>query len=232
VPIITSLQRGGLKKDRAAIEAQYGSVEKWINAIIVHDIGEDFNVMPADLQNTIREMLEQRHGSVSSENEALLLRASRSMERLTHYRKYSISAFEKITGTKLGMPVFNEDNVAVLDPAYIDLFAEKMGLPPEKRKRMQVFAVAQPNKPNPDGSASVKIIVTQYGRSLTQETPNPDNDYGAEWNSYIYELMMTLDREEEDDFYDLLVKMGDRVQGMGSRIAIQNFTISGYASLP
>jgi hypothetical protein len=229
IPIITSLEKGDLKKDRAAIEAKYGSVEKWINAIIVHDIGEDFNVLPADLQNTIREMIQEKHQSVSMENEALIQRASRSMERLTHYRKYSISAFEKVTGTKLDTLDYNEDGIAVLDHAYINLFATRMNLPPEKCKRMQVFAVRQPPKGRPESAPTTKIIVTQYGRSPTQETPSEENDFGAEWTSYVAELLMTLERGEEEDFYDFLVKMGDRVQGMGSRIAIQDFTIAGYA---
>jgi hypothetical protein len=207
LPLLTSLSKGDLKDKRADIEALYETIEKWIIGILVHDLGEDYAIFPADLRAVLAQKLKDRYGFVSESNRALIDRAARSMERLTHYRKFSPAEFENLAGEPLGQLDFEKRGVIQFTGKVKKLIADKMELRSKHRDHFQLFAVK-------DKKGVPRIIATQFGRS--------DGLYGADWNSYIYCLMETGLREE-NDFYDFMVKLGDRNQGMGSRVAMKKF---------
>ena len=217
--------QSGLKDRRAEIEAQYGSVEKWFCSIIGHDIGEDFNVFPQELVQKLREGLIQKHGYVTEPNEELIQRSARSMERLTHYRKFSFDEAKEITGYDLSRLKLNPGEVVPLDDLK-DVFWAKMGVDNAdqfglvNRKRLQVFATWNEKRNRPE------VIVTRYGRSK-EDTPAEDIRHGPSWTSYI-DTQAISELTGEDDPYDLLAKMGDRVHGIATRIAVIPFSVKSY----
>lgn len=222
LPLVKSLYMGDLKDLRSEIEAKYGSVEKWIIAVIVHDMGEDDGMFPETLEAEIRKRLMAKKGSITESEEYLAQRAGRSMERLTHYRKYKPEEFTTLTGANIENLDFDGKDWADLtqDEALQNFFAKRMRLDQEKQKNLRIFAAKKITEKNGELKESVKIIVTQYGTDKDM-APAPD------WNRYVYQgLLFTAWGEdaEEDDFYDLLVKIGDRNQGAGSRIAITGDT--------
>lgn len=217
--------QSGLKDRRPEIEAQYGSIEKWFCSIIGHDIGEDYNVFPQDLVQRLREGLIQKNGYVTEPNEALIQRAGRSMERLTHYRKFSFDEVENITGYDLSTLNLKPNEKIPLDELQ-DIFWEKMGVDNAdqfglvNRKRLQVFATWNEKRNRPE------VIVTRYGRAR-ETTPEEDVRYGPSWTSYI-DTQAISELTGEDDLYDILAKMGDRVHGIATRIAVIPFSVTSY----
>lgn len=217
LPLITSLKNGELSEKRAEVEAQYGSVEKWICGTIGHDIGEDFNVFPQDLVDELQKRLIAKHGAVSEKNEALVQRAKRSMERLTHYRKFSFENFVKLTGVNLEtLDTDIRPGETIPMEEFKPFFADRTQVLSDNIQNLQVFATWEEDRNEP------RIIVTRYG--MSPESISPENQQlGSDWYLYIMTLLKSGVGAEDDPF-DFLVKMNDRVHGLSTRIAIIPFS--------
>jgi hypothetical protein len=223
LPLMTCLQSGSLKNDRAAIEEKYGSIEKWFLGKIVHDIGEDFNVFPQELIDELRRRVSISQNCAAEEEENLIQRTARSMERLTHYRKFTVEQIEALTGVSLSDLRIRPGQIVPLDKDVADILWDKMNILKYGRENLQLYAKWDDKKQQP------QIILTRYGKS-DLDTPENEKQYGPEWTLYIHKLL-TSGHEKgdgENDFYDALVKMADRVNGLATRIAISGDTMDSY----
>lgn len=223
LPLMTCLKYGPLKEDRAAIEAQYGSIEKWFLGKIVHDIGEDFNVFPKELMEELRTRVSRTQNYVNQDEEDLIQRAAHSMERLTHYRKFSVEQIENLTGKSLHNLPTKPGEVIPLDKEIEDILWNKMNILKHGRENLQLYAKWDEKKGRPI------IILTRYGKSNIN-TPQEEVQFGPEWTLYIHKLIISghPSGDEEQDFYDALVKMADRVNGLATRIAISGDKMDSY----
>ncbi len=216
IPPMTSLQYGPLKEKRARVEAAYGSVEKWFCSILAHDIGEDFNIFPAELKAELFKRLQEKNITLTEEHQACVDRVARSMERLTHYRKFTLDDFKTRTGASLSHADLKNLKKGTIIPlnAQRDFFWEKMNVLAQGRDNLQLYAKWDTKKDRP------LVILTSHGKTR-EDAPEELQKYGPDWNLYLQSIIM-------EDIYDALTKIGDRVQGMASRIAIKDFTAKSY----
>ena len=231
LPTIRAMKEGKLREDLPAIEAMHGSFEQYLCAKIVHDMGEDFNLFYDDLVQKARARVYRNinYGDkpdgpdfeLPEDKEDLIARAGRSMERLTHLRKFDLDEFENLTDGPLGLTgdefdLLKNGQTIDLTSQYGDFFWNKINCFREEdhatSKHMQVFAVwnKKHNKP--------VIEVTQYGRS---------DKLGADWHLYmrvlgkhIYEMMAKLD--------DRVSNLATRFGSMGPEVKITNFDLDGH----
>ncbi len=138
------------------------------------------------------------------------------MERLTHYRKFTIQEVETLTGESLSHMNPQDLKKGKMIPltAQKDFFWHKMDVLDQGRENLQLYAKWDSKKDRPI------VILTNYGKTK-ENVPEPLQKYGPDWNLYVQRIIM-------EDIYDALTKLGDRVQGMSSRIAIKFFTAKGY----
>lgn len=223
LPLMTCLQDGPLKNDRAAIEEKYGSIEKWFLGKIVHDIGEDFNVFPKTLVDELRARLRKSQKTITDTEEKLIQRAARSMERLTHYRKFSFADIQKLTGIDLSKMKVKPGDCIPLENDLCSFFWDKMNVLKHGRDNLQLYAKWDEKKKCPI------VILTRYGKNK-ENAPAEDQQYGPEWILYIDTLIKSATKsgDNEVDFYDAIVKMADRVNGLATRIAISGDTMDNY----
>lgn len=217
LPIILSFESGILKDKWQEIEDKHGVgfIDKWIASVIGHDVGEDGHGLhkdrqiffPETLEAEIRERLLKNRGidllnaPSDSELPPCLSEIVQRIENLTHYRKFSVKDFEKLTDIRLGCGHLEAGQTYEMGPDVTALFCSKMG----RYERAQfynprVFVEAFANS---QGKIVKDVIVTAYGFS---------NYNRVDWNRYARVLM--------DDLITGLVKGGDRINGMGTRIAI------------
>jgi hypothetical protein len=213
LPLITSLTKGDMKDARAAIEKEHGNIEKWFCSILAHDIGEDFGLFAEDLCSELTRRVQEKTNTCPTGQQAgIILNAGQSMERLTHYRKFSEKDIARLTGMNIDLGQLNPGEVRDLSQ-FKDFFWNKMDiLERDGWENLQVYATL-------DKKGKPYIYVTQYGASNPDASVEPR--WGAEWNLYIQSV-------EEGDIYDILTKMGDRMQGVASRIAVEDFDLREY----
>ncbi len=190
------------------IEAEHGSIESMFIAVLVHDLGEDFGLMPQDLEDLIHSRLVRRSDiKPQAHFETIISRAGQSMERLTHDRHYTIAEFQKQFGQNLEIPIPQGDEKRSLNDDIKDMLWEQMDvLPDHGRENFQAFVRIHPKTGQP------RITVTRYSRGT---------EWGAEWNLYMNVVMRMA--------YEALVKFGDSANGMTSRLSIKEFTAFGYS---
>lgn len=209
LPLLKSLNAGML--DIEAIEKEHGDIQKWFCSILTHDIGEDFNMFPEDLARELEQRIIARKRNVSDHDKDMIQHTVKSMEVLTHYRKFSVPEFSELTEAGLDVETLEElahlENGDVIDLSeFKEMLWNKMNVLAEMDAgNLQVFARRD------EGKAPV-IIVTRYGKSR-ETVPRDETHYGAEWNSYILTVL-------QYGIYEAITKMGDRAQGMATRIAL------------
>lgn len=206
IPVINVLKNRKISpEDRAEIERQHGSMERWFCSILAHDLGEDFGLFPEDLQRVLVALLDARNIVITAHHRDVVIHASKSMECLTHYRKFSLQQMQEMIGERFKFPNIKPGEVVPL-PELKNFFWDKMDVLKQGRENLQVFAKWDPKKSDP------VIIITRYG-ATPESAPQDEQEYSVEWNVYIQTLL-------QDDIYDALVKMGDRVTGMATRPGI------------
>lgn len=210
IPVMRIIQ--GLDQDaREAIEDQHGSLERWVCSILAHDMGEDYGFFHEDLVSKIKEKFQDKDKKFQYHHRHIANHAGQSMERLTHYRKFSYYAAQELFGEEIELPDIKPGETVPLDHLK-DLFWAKMDVLEQGRDNLQVFARWN------DKTNAPTIVVTRYGRT-SEDSPYPK--YGAGWNIYIQSIL-------KDDLYDLLTKMGDRVNGVATRLAINARKVDKY----
>ena len=204
LPIMNLIQR--LSPDeRKEIEDMHGSMERWVCAVIAHDLGEDFNMFHEDLTELLKKQLAESGRAVTDHHADIIDHAGKSMECLTHYRKFKYGELAELLGVKLDLPKLKPGEVIPL-PELKDALWDKMNVLDHGRDHLQVFATYHHNRKEP------VITVTRYGGSQ-ESAPEDEQDYRAEWNIYAQCLV-------SEDIYDTLTKLGDRVNGVATRPAM------------
>ena len=210
IPVMRIIQNLD-QEEREKIEDQHGSLERWVCSILAHDMGEDYGFFHEDLVSKIREKFESKGKKFQLHHRQIADHAGKSMECLTHYRKFSYYAAQELFGEEIELPAVKPGETVPLDHLK-DLFWDKMDVLEQGRENLQVYARWN------DKTNAPTIIVTRYGRT-SEDSPYPK--YGAGWNIYIQSIL-------KDDLYDLLTKMGDRVNGVATRLAINARKIDKY----
>ena len=182
--------------------------------VLVHDLGEDFGMMPDDFEAKVRAALKKNLGNnIDDGQEHLIKRAAQNMERMTHDRHYTLPEFIRKFGSEFKERVGEALNILVpktkkpqrLTPEIQNFLWPKMDvLDDHKNSDMQVFVETHKGKP--------RITFTRYGRTEV---------LGACWHLYTCVV-------GEDPYTDIS-KRGDSVNGMTSRLSIKGFTKAGYA---
>lgn len=226
------------QKRMVEAEKLYGSIELWFCSILIHDLAEDFGFFPVHVKEKIFEQIGRK--LTDAENE-MLEKSLDHMEVLTHYRKLSPEQFEELVGEKISakdlkglkrkgiiplphlrdkvwslMDRLDESRMDVL-PEYV---CDKAGNPilddetqqPQinnvslRDKNLQVYAIWDEKKKKP------VINVTRYGKTSMDHL---DPQYGADWNTYSYTC-------RQYHIYTGLTKLGDRGNGVATRIAVDD----------
>ena len=208
---ISAIENGTI--DVPAAEAKYSPIESFLISPIVHDLGEDYGLMPSDLSAKVHKKLNKKIGDGISQNHFRIIhRGVQSMERLTHDRHYSPEElkdkfgkeFKEIYGTELQIPSPKKRQILELDDDVKAFLWDKMDVIPEHTNdNFQAFILI-------DRKGKQRISVTQYGKF---------DDIGADWNAYSNAFMA--------DAYDAGIKFSDSANGMSSRLSIESFTADG-----
>lgn len=198
---IIQLDRGSLSSPKAwkTIEKEHGSIDALLTAVISHDIKEDFGLFTEDLYQEILDRISRIQKSpYTTKQQEVLWELEHRSEDLTHYRKFTPEEFEKLTSEAL--PKLNKKDKVVGLEQYIPFFSQKINRIKTDQDYYNPNVYAEYNKEKKKWT----VFVTAYGRGAPE--------YGVDWNGYI----MQVNR----DVFTGITKLGDRINGIATRIAV------------
>jgi len=203
-----------------------GSPELLFSAVLLHDIGEDFNIYREDLVTILTGRLKTLKGDLTKADHNMIDRAADIMELMTHERQYKNS--EEKTAEEIlrqdfdlddtyKLPTINdfmENSVAfhekaVRIPVLEEKVRERMKDVKPGTENLQVYATLE--KAKPGKSPKVMYVITRYGMG---------DRVGTDWNKYINEM--------QTDVAAIFCKYIDRINGLATRIGVGKFNFSQH----
>lgn len=205
---ISMIKEGLVPKNQAWL----GPAELLICATLVHDLGEDFNMLRRDLVEDLFRRYREKYGeNIDDRTQENIEQIGNMMELLTHDREYKPEAFSQLfpdtalpsaeTIKEAEGTIHLQDLEDAFKKDLMDDVNRRLGL-----KDLKVFATQKKGKP--------VFVVTRYG-SIKDEKPV------VSWDKYILSLAKWSP-------FTLLAKMIDRNEGLSSRIAVDPFVLNDY----
>lgn len=180
--------------------SRHGSVENLVCAIMVHDLGEDFNILPRQLYEYLLKRIDEQKRSMPTQEETyyrtMARRVTNIMEIMTMERKYTADEIRKTLDLPPGARIDENHLEAFLNELRLDFY-------PLDTNAQGLQIIADPKK---HGNG---YVVSRYINSGIRD-----------WNSYLHHML--------NDPFAILAKFFDRNEGLSTRIG-KNFDVRAYA---